>query len=84
MRPAYGRADQGGWAVLRWTPLCGGGRSLRAIVELARKPKLMSAEHFTGDGTLIESVGLGQELGAEPGALRATCSLAPRRGLAPG
>jgi hypothetical protein len=31
------------------------GEFLRAIVEQARKAKLMSAEHFTIDGTLIES-----------------------------
>src|SRR5277367_57861 len=31
------------------------GEFLRAIVEQARKAKLMSAEHFTVDGTLIES-----------------------------
>jgi transposase len=31
------------------------GEFLRAIVERARKAKLMSADHFTVDGTLIES-----------------------------
>jgi transposase len=31
------------------------GEFLRAIVEQARKAKLMSADHFTVDGTLIES-----------------------------
>lgn len=31
------------------------GEFLRAVVEQARKAKLMSAEHFTVDGTLIES-----------------------------
>ena len=31
------------------------GEFLRAIVEQARKARLMSSEHFTVDGTLIES-----------------------------